>query len=103
MGVGLMEINHTTDPPTFRWTAEAHWEAVWCAQCNEDPEICEPLTLGVGWTDIQGEVTEGGNAIRGSLLDLETGAGYSFEFTRGGGGPTPPTRPTPRATGRGHS
>lgn len=79
--VGLMVIDSNTNPPTFTWSATTTWQAVWCFQCNQDPEYCEPGMIGADWAGIRGEVTENGTKISGTFL--EQGVGYSYEFTRG--------------------
>lgn len=80
---GLMIIDHSTDPPTFMWTASVFWDAEYCYDCGpEYEEVCGPYQLSATFGPLEGELSQNGTRIQGYLYDIDNDIGYSFEFTR---------------------
>jgi hypothetical protein len=62
---GVLEIDRTTSPATYRGTAETSWPATWV--CTFADDSTETLTIDAGgvWLDASGMIVEG--AIEGAF------------------------------------
>lgn len=78
-----MLVNHAASPLQVTVVIVADWDAHECSTCGSDPPNCVDYHFYHGFDDGQtGTVSADGNTITGYFLDIDSGANWTYSFTR---------------------
>jgi hypothetical protein len=75
---GELQVDLTTDPPTYSGFGVTHWEATYTHHC--DPPGSSPTHVGAPWFSGWGSVSPDGVTITGTLSG--DAASWTYNFTR---------------------